>query len=407
MYEGFRVDDFFKSFKWVISIGREMPYYMQSQDNPLAVKNYSPVHTLTYGRLMTGTLDIARFLDDNGCDAMQDGFLFGISQFASELAGWNKAGQANVAVQSIICDAPLKSLTLKIPCPFDNFRTEAELLNLKRGHLANIDLLGTASLNVLSLSAQDELKKIMPEARSLIVAGTELPARVVELAGKQEAECAVSYQYVNYQALREAFGTAHDIASSLTAMGHKAIPLFEIDSVSKGQKTPYVSILPDLRSQAPFAASAGLGFVGKNGFLISEKFGPRQRFAFVLSSAELKPDTPISGRCPENCRACIDACPVNALTEDKKRNTVFERNEDRCEWARVLGMVEGEGTALAGWKLPDIPVPDKLDDVAREQALKSKDPIQTLCYKKPNNGDTQVERCLQACPLAKPRRRHK
>lgn len=399
-YEGFRIDDFFKEFKWVISIGRSMPSYMDNEKSELAEKNKRPVSSLTFGRLMIGTLDIARFLDDNGYEAMQDGSLFGISRHAASLSNWLVD---KTAVQSVICNAPLEALNMDIPSLFDEINAEEKLFNPEM--LPHVDISGVAKLDDLSAKKKEELLQLMPEARSLIIMGVELPKRVVELAGRQEAECAVSYQYVNYQALREAFWAAHDIASSLKSRGSQAEALFEIESKSIGQKTPYVSVLPDLRAQAPFASAAGLGFIGKNGFLISPEFGPRQRFAFVLTSANL-PSTkaPVSEKCPEDCKACADACPVSALKGEKtnateNENIVFERNEAHCEWARVLGMVEGEGTALAGWKLPDLPLPDKLDDASREEALKCKDPIQTRCYGKPNNGDTQVERCLQACPF--------
>ena len=58
-----------------------------------------------------------------------------------------------------------------------------------------------------------------------------------------------------------------------------------------------------------------------------------------------------------------------------------------------------EGSDFSGWKIPDIPVPEKLDGNSRKTALEQKDPIQRLCYCNPNHSDTQVERCIQACPL--------
>jgi epoxyqueuosine reductase QueG len=400
-YEGFRIDDFFNSFKWVISIGRAMPSYMENDENKLAEKNKGPVRSLSFGRLMIGTVDIARFLDDSGYEAMQDGSLFGISRHAATLSGWPVDG---TAVQSVICDAPLEALNMEIPLPLEDIDAEEKLSDKANGLLPHIDISGTAKLEDLPQQEREELLQLMPEARSLIVLGVELPKRVVELAGKQEAECAVSYQYVNYQALREAFWAAQDISSALTKKGHKADAFFEIESKSVSQKTPYVVAMPDLRAQAPFASAAGLGFLGKNGFLISPEFGPRQRLGFLLTSADLPAKAVVSGSCPEDCKACAEACPVNALLSEKidaqeNGNNIFKRNETHCEWARVLGMSEGEGTALAGWDLPNLPMPNELDDASREKALKSKDPIQVRCYGKPNNGDTQVERCLQVCPL--------
>ncbi|HPY90831.1 MAG TPA: 4Fe-4S binding protein, partial [Lentisphaeria bacterium] len=110
----------------------------------------------------------------------------------------------------------------------------------------------------------------------------------------------------------------------------------------------------------------------------------------------------VTGTCPDGCRLCADACPVNALDVNGAGSSTepFPRHEVRCQWARVMGMTAGEGSAMAGWRLPDLPVPDTLDDASRQAALAQKDPIQVRCYQRPNMADTQVERCLQACPFA-------
>lgn len=399
MYEGFRADDFFKSFKWVVSIGRAMPESLSRDGEKLAAKNSGAIRTLTQGRMMIGTLDIARFLDDAGHEAMQDGGLFGISDLAADISGWNIPGGPKIAVQSLLTDAPLTAFNETLPGRFDDVPDALGLLDLKGGRIPHVEMLGVARLDSLPIMERESLKRLMPDARSLIVAGASLPRRVVELAGAQEAECGVSYQYVNYQALREAFWTAQDIASSLARAGHHAEALIEVDERSVGQKNHYVGTLPDLRAQAPFAAAAGLGFIGRNGFLISPKYGPRQRFAFVLTSAELPASAPLKGACPEGCRACADACPVKAL--DASAQPVFKRDEARCEWARVMGMVEAEGALLTGWTQEELPVPEKLDEAVRKRALEVKDPIAVRCYQDPNRAETTVERCLQACPFGK------
>ena len=53
---------------------------------------------------------------------------------------------------------------------------------------------------------------------------------------------------------------------------------------------------------------------------------------------------------------------------------------------------------MSGYRIPKLPVPETLDDASRNAALAQKDPIQVLGYQRPNQGDTPVERCLQACP---------
>ena len=63
---------------------------------------------------------------------------------------------------------------------------------------------------------------------------------------------------------------------------------------------------------------AGLGIIGKNNLLITDKYGPRIRLRALYTSAQLEPD-PIIERlsyCSE-CKICVDACPSNALEAGK------------------------------------------------------------------------------------------
>jgi len=58
---------------------------------------------------------------------------------------------------------------------------------------------------------------------------------------------------------------------------------------------------------------AGLGWIGKSCLLITPNYGPRVRFATILTDAPLKADSPISAKCGE-CRKCVDICPVKSFT---------------------------------------------------------------------------------------------
>ncbi len=63
------------------------------------------------------------------------------------------------------------------------------------------------------------------------------------------------------------------------------------------------------------AVNAGLGWIGKNDVLITEKYGPRVRLSAVLLDAESENGVKIvESRCPADCTKCIDICPHKALT---------------------------------------------------------------------------------------------
>lgn len=71
---------------------------------------------------------------------------------------------------------------------------------------------------------------------------------------------------------------------------------------------------------APFSfkfagVNAGLGWIGKNDVLITDKYGPRVRLSAILINYDLPKGKPITtSRCPPECNLCVNSCPYNALT---------------------------------------------------------------------------------------------
>lgn len=63
-----------------------------------------------------------------------------------------------------------------------------------------------------------------------------------------------------------------------------------------------------------WAERAGIGWVGKNGCLITTARGSWVLLAVVLLDRDLEPDEPHPGRCGD-CEACIPACPTGAIPE--------------------------------------------------------------------------------------------
>ncbi len=65
---------------------------------------------------------------------------------------------------------------------------------------------------------------------------------------------------------------------------------------------------------------AGLGSYGENGLLITREFGAAIRISGLITSADLKADSPLSGDVCDHCKACIEACPAGALLGEGKIN---------------------------------------------------------------------------------------
>ncbi len=63
-----------------------------------------------------------------------------------------------------------------------------------------------------------------------------------------------------------------------------------------------------------WAAKSGLGWVGKNSNLITQKVGSYYFIAELILDLELEYDTPVTDHCG-TCTACIDACPTQAIVD--------------------------------------------------------------------------------------------
>lgn len=67
-------------------------------------------------------------------------------------------------------------------------------------------------------------------------------------------------------------------------------------------------------SDRAVAERAGLGFAGRNGFIINPDLGTWSYLGELLVSIPFEPDDPLLDSCGD-CTICVDRCPTGALVE--------------------------------------------------------------------------------------------
>lgn len=67
------------------------------------------------------------------------------------------------------------------------------------------------------------------------------------------------------------------------------------------------------------ARRAGIGFIGKNGLVISKEFGSYMYLGELITNLDIEPDQPVDYDCGD-CRRCLDACPTSCLIGDGTMN---------------------------------------------------------------------------------------
>jgi epoxyqueuosine reductase len=115
--------------------------------------------------------------------------------------------------------------------------------------------------------------------------------------------------------------------------------------VSGSQNRCYVDTGPI--SDKAWAQRAGLGWIAKNGNVITRQYGSWVFLGEIVTDLALEPDTPHSQHCG-TCRRCLDACPTQAIPApfwvDARRCIAYHTIENRAE--QLPPMIQEN---LQGW----------------------------------------------------------
>ena len=188
------------------------------------------------------------------------------------------------------------------------------------------DIIGIASAD--RFDANDPIFKILPETKSVIC----LCYRILRGThrGIEEGTSYHHYTTMAIEVLEETIMPMMTLqcARILEENGYTALPQRKTQTIMQEEDSTNPEMLYNKiyrGKQAEFqmnyvqtAAKCGIGEIGMSGTLLTDNFGPLQRYCFVLSDAELEPTPDFVPHICDNCGKCIKACPGNAIDDKVK-----------------------------------------------------------------------------------------
>ncbi|KST63358.1 tRNA epoxyqueuosine(34) reductase QueG [Mastigocoleus testarum] len=173
-----------------------------------------------------------------------------------------------------------------------------------------------ADMEWMNSPKRQDIKLVMPEVRSLICVALNYYTPHQRPKGLEYAKIS-----------RYAWGRDYH------KVMHKKLKVLcrWLESFSPEIKTRYYADTGPIQDKV-WAQKAGIGWIAKNGNLITREYGSWVFLGEVLTNIELTPDNPHTEHCG-SCTRCLDACPTNAITQpfvvDANRCIAYHTIENR------------------------------------------------------------------------------
>jgi epoxyqueuosine reductase len=144
--------------------------------------------------------------------------------------------------------------------------------------------------------------RLMPACRTIIALGfpySPAPALAAEPLAGRVAAYALGDDYHQVLPAR-----ARQLAEAIGALTHEPVQWRVVCDTAPVH-------------EREFGQRAGLGWIGKNGMLISPQHGSYLLLAELLISLDLPPDPPFAADRCGACRRCLEACPTHCIRPDR------------------------------------------------------------------------------------------
>jgi len=226
------------------------------------------------------------------------------------------------------------------------------------------NLVGIAPLSRME-EAPPELhpRRLLPEAKSIVSMAYRINHAVQKLHLRGVSPMPFS-RFAGLEPKARLDDMALDLANWMEDMGYLSLPV-------PANQYYYQEKGHGEISHKHVAMAAGLGRLGRGGFLVTPQYGGAVQLISVLTEAELVPDAMLEMDPCQGCpQPCVSVCPIGAIRADKDRVIRMDGKEYRYGWLSYLRCQWGCGGMVMGdrfYALSDVPMPvvDEEDDAAR------------------------------------------
>lgn len=185
---------------------------------------------------------------------------------------------------------------------------------------------------------QNDPRYIFPEAKAIIGLGFRIHRGL--LRGIEEGTFFAGYPSMGYANINDVYApiALREVGDFLEDGGYEAV-LYQNTAVRMGcgvgepvrEGYPRPDVFLHFRVAAYIC---GMGEIGWSKVFLTPRFGPRQRFAFIITDAPLEPD-PIYNGPPlcDRCLRCVSECPGRAISATESVKVTIAGHE--VEWGAL------------------------------------------------------------------------